>query len=207
MSEKYMNNAAFSNIQKLFSEPVNTICFAMKHGKSNEIDKYLRIYAEITVLYTIEMLSILKSSFRSSSSLFTENASDVGWRWHVEPMSETVRKFFLFSARKERLRQNLPVTNMSYLETHLVQSIFSKRNSLSIGAGYLFEDSLKQQTAALKGLHAIICLIQTGILWWNDVAVFVVVVIVFLVFFFHQRKKGFTRTYMYNEHIYRCPNC
>ena len=56
MSEKYMNNAAFSNIQKLFSEPVNTICFAMKHGKSNEIDKYLRIYAEITVLYTIETL-------------------------------------------------------------------------------------------------------------------------------------------------------
>ena len=36
-------------------------------------------------------------------------------------------------------------------------------------------DSLKQQTAALNGLHAIICLIQTGILWWNDVAVFVVV--------------------------------
>ena len=80
-------------------------------------------------------------------------------------MSETVRKFFLFSARKECLRQNLPVTNMSYLETHLVQSIFSKRKSLSIGAGYLFDDSLKQQTAALKGLHAIICLIQTGILW------------------------------------------
>ena len=79
MSEKYMNNAAFSNIQNLFSEPVNTTCFAMKHGKSNEIDKYLRIYAEITVLYTIEMLSILQSSFRSSSSLFTENASDVRW--------------------------------------------------------------------------------------------------------------------------------
>ena len=54
---------------------------------------------------------------------------------------------------------------MSYLETHLVQSIFSKRKSLSIGAGYLFDDSLKQQTAALKGLHFIICLIQTGILW------------------------------------------
>ena len=51
-----------------------------------------------------------------------------------------MRKFFLFSARKERLRQNLPVTNMSYLETHLVQSIFSKRKSLSIGAGYLFDN-------------------------------------------------------------------
>ena len=79
MSEKYMNNAAFSNIQKLFSEPVNTICFAMKRVQSNEINKYLKIYVEITVLYTIEMLSILKSSFRSSSSLFTENASDVRW--------------------------------------------------------------------------------------------------------------------------------
>ena len=33
MSEKCMKNAAFSNIQNLFSEPVNTICFAMKHGQ------------------------------------------------------------------------------------------------------------------------------------------------------------------------------
>ena len=56
---------------------------------------------------------------------------------HVEPMSETVKKFFLFSARKECLRQNLPVTNMSW---YLVQSIFSKRKSLSIGAGYLFDN-------------------------------------------------------------------
>ena len=53
MSEKYMNNAAFSNIQKLFSEPVNTICFAMKRVQSNEINKYLKIYVEITVLYII----------------------------------------------------------------------------------------------------------------------------------------------------------
>ena len=60
MSEKYMNNAAFSNIQKLFSEPVNTICFAMKRVQSNEINKYLKIYVEITVLYTIEMLLILQ---------------------------------------------------------------------------------------------------------------------------------------------------
>ena len=77
MSEKYMNNAAFLNIQKLFSEPVNTICFAMKRVQSNEINKYLKIYVEITVLYTVETLSILKSSSRSSSSLFMENASDV----------------------------------------------------------------------------------------------------------------------------------
>ena len=60
MSEKYMNNAAFLNIQKLFSEPVNTICFAMKRVQSNEINKYLKIYVEITVLYTIEMLLILQ---------------------------------------------------------------------------------------------------------------------------------------------------
>ena len=53
MSEKYMNNAAFSNIQKLFSEPVNTICFVMKRVQSNEINKYLKIYVEITVLYII----------------------------------------------------------------------------------------------------------------------------------------------------------
>ena len=76
---KCVNKAAFSNIQNLFSEAVNTICFAMKLTQSNEINKYLKIYAEITVLYTIEMLSILQSSFRSSSSLFTENASDVRW--------------------------------------------------------------------------------------------------------------------------------
>ena len=72
MSEKCVIKAAFSNIQNLFSEPVNTICFAMKHTQSNEINKYLKIYVEITVLYTIETLSI-----RSSSSLFTENVSDV----------------------------------------------------------------------------------------------------------------------------------
>ena len=60
MSEKYMNNAVFSNIQKLFSEPVNTICFAMKRVQSNEINKYLKIYVEITVLYTVEMLLILQ---------------------------------------------------------------------------------------------------------------------------------------------------
>ena len=29
-----MNNAAFSNVQNLFSEPVNTICFAMKRVQS-----------------------------------------------------------------------------------------------------------------------------------------------------------------------------
>ena len=44
-------------IQNLFSEPVNAICFAMKHThtQNNEIDKYLKIYVEITVLYTTEM--------------------------------------------------------------------------------------------------------------------------------------------------------
>ena len=56
MSEKCVNKAAFSNIQNLFSEAVNTICFAMKHTQSNEINKYLKIYVEITVLYTIETL-------------------------------------------------------------------------------------------------------------------------------------------------------
>ena len=56
MSEKCVIKAAFSNIQNLFSEPVNTICFAMKHTQSNEINKYLKIYVEITVLYTIETL-------------------------------------------------------------------------------------------------------------------------------------------------------
>ena len=59
MSEKCVIKAAFSNIQNLFSEPVNTICFAMKHTQSNERNKYLKIYVEITVLYIIETLSIL----------------------------------------------------------------------------------------------------------------------------------------------------
>ena len=53
MSEKCVIKAAFSNIQNLFSETVNTICFAMKHTQSNEINKYLKIYVEITVLYII----------------------------------------------------------------------------------------------------------------------------------------------------------
>ena len=61
MSEKCVNNAAFSNIQDLFSERVNTICFCSEtHAQSNEINKYLKIYVEITVLYTIEMLLILQ---------------------------------------------------------------------------------------------------------------------------------------------------
>ena len=57
MSEKCVNNAAFSNIQDLFSERVNAIFFCSEtHAQSNEINKYLKIYVEITVLYTIEML-------------------------------------------------------------------------------------------------------------------------------------------------------
>ena len=53
-------------IQNLFSEPVNAICFAMKHThtQNNEIDKYLKIYVEITVLYTTEMLLILQGKRR-----------------------------------------------------------------------------------------------------------------------------------------------
>ena len=35
------------------------------HTQSNEIKKYLKIYVEITVLYTIEMLSILRGKRRS----------------------------------------------------------------------------------------------------------------------------------------------
>ena len=65
MSEKCLKNSAFSNIQNLFSEPVNTICFAIKHAWSNEINKYLKIYGEITVLYTTEMLLILQGKRRS----------------------------------------------------------------------------------------------------------------------------------------------
>ena len=51
-------------IQNLFTEPVNAICFAMKHTQNNEIDKYLKIYVEITVLYTTEMLLILQGKRR-----------------------------------------------------------------------------------------------------------------------------------------------
>ena len=50
---KCMNNAAFSNIQNLFPEPVNTICFVWSEYKVNKINNYLKIYVEITVLYTI----------------------------------------------------------------------------------------------------------------------------------------------------------
>ena len=65
MSEKCLKNSAFSNIQNLFSEPVNTICFAIRHAWSNEINKYFKIYVEITVLYTTEMLLILQGKRRS----------------------------------------------------------------------------------------------------------------------------------------------
>ena len=40
------------------------------------------------------------------------------------------------------------------------------------------------QTAALEGLHAIICLMQTGIFWWNGVAVF-----------FIKEKNGSTKAF------------
>ena len=62
---KMLEKFAFSNIQNLFSEPVNTICFAIKHEWSNEINKYFKIYVEITVLYTTEMLLILQGKRRS----------------------------------------------------------------------------------------------------------------------------------------------
>ena len=57
---------------------------------------------------------------------------------HEEPMSETVRKFFYFQLEKNVFDKiSSAVTNMSW---YLVQSIFSKRKSLSIGAGYLFDN-------------------------------------------------------------------
>ena len=57
----------------------------------------------------------------------------------------------------------------------------------------------KQQTTALKGLPAIICLVQSGILWWNDVAVFSISKKKW-----HQQKSGFTKMFllMQNELIF-----
>ena len=49
---------------------------------------------------------------------------------------------------------------------------------------------LKALTTALEGLHAIICLMQTGILWWNDVA------------FFHQQKKWLHQSWRKYELIF-----
>ena len=63
----------------------------------------------------------------------------------------------------------------------------------------IINHSWKQQTTALKGLPAIICLVQSGILWWNDVAVF----------FINKKndinkKSGFTKMFslMQNELIF-----
>ena len=44
--------------------------------------------------------------------------------------------------------------------------------------------------SALIDLHAIICLIQTGMLWWNGVAVFVVVVVLFGFFFIEEKRAS-----------------
>ena len=57
----------------------------------------------------------------------------------------------------------------------------------------------KQQTTALKGLPAIIYLVQSGILWWNDVAVFFINQKKW-----HQQKSGFTKMFllMQNELIF-----
>ena len=49
----------------------------------------------------------------------------------------------------------------------------------------------KQQTTALKGLPAIIYLVQSGILWWNDVAVFFINQKKW-----HQQKSGFTKMFL-----------
>ena len=104
---------------------------------------------------------------------------------------------FLFSARKECLRQNLLCSHkyeLVFSTIYIFQTkILEYRCWLFVWQLFfhlIVNDSLKQQTAALNGLHAIICLIQTGILWWNDVAFFVVVVVVFFVLFFSSKKRG-----------------
>ena len=117
---------------------------------------------------------------------------------HVEPMSETVRKFFIFSSKRmSSTKSPCHKYELIFSTIYIFQTkILEYRCWLFVWQLFfhlIVNDSLKQQTAALKGLHAIICLIQTGILWWNDVAVFVVVVVViaFFVFFFSSKKKGF----------------
>ena len=71
------------------------------------------------------------------------------------------------------LRRNLlAVTKMSWCFLH---SNFSKRQSLSMAAVNLFDCFLpidrkryfEAQTTAFEVLRAIICLMQTGIFWWN----------------------------------------
>ena len=125
---------------------------------------------------------------------------------HVEQMSETEGEFcfwarkeesFVFELEKKCLRQNLlcghkyePIFSTIYI---LRTKILEYRCWLFVWQLFfhlIVNDTLKQQTTALNGLHAtemprgcFLCF-----------------------FFFHQRKKGFTKTYTYNKHIYRCPN-
>ena len=111
-------------------------------------------------------------------------------------MSETVWKFFL-SARKECLRQNLIYSHNYELIFSTIYIFLTKilEYSCWLFIWQLFfhlivNDTLKQQTTALNGLHAIICLLLFLLLF-------------FCFFFFHQRKKCFTKNGIYS-YIHRC---
>ena len=123
---------------------------------------------------------------------------------HVEPMSETVGNFFFFlfffSQKRNGLEKSSPeVTNMSgYLLHSIVFQTTILEYSCCSSVWQVFfhlivNNTLKQQTTALEGLPAIICLMQTGILWWNGEAVF-----------FINKINGFTKTFSADANTSRC---
>ena len=92
-------------------------------------------------------------------------------------MGETARQFF--QPGKKWLRENLirhHKYKLIFAALYIFQTIileYSCRYSIWWFFFHLIvNDTLKQQTTALGSLPAIIFLMQTGILWWNGVAVF-----------------------------------
>ena len=89
---------------------------------------------------------------------------------HVELVSEAVRQFFFSQERNGFDKTSCAVQNTSW---YLLHSIFSKQYIyLRIFFHLIVNDNWKQQTTALEDLLAIMCLMQTGIPWWNGVADF-----------------------------------
>ena len=96
---------------------------------------------------------------------------------HVELMSKAVRQFFL--ARKEMVSTKPPAR--SKIRADICCTLYFPNENpliylplvyLRIFFHLIANDTWKQQITALEDLLAIMCLMQTGIPWWNGVAVF-----------------------------------
>ena len=83
-----------------------------------------------------------------------------------QPEKKWPRENLLCSHKYELIFTTLYIFQTTILEQSCCSSIWQFFFHLVV------KDILKKQTTALEGLPAIFCLMQTGTLWWNGLAVF-----------------------------------